>query len=59
VTSSAKLFRNTILEAGTGCELWKFDFEDASKHVPAPNELRFQGFCWLGKYFVELKQMFS
>jgi hypothetical protein len=40
--------------------MWKFDFEDAYKNVPVPiDELRYQGFSWLGKYFVELKQMFG
>ncbi len=40
--------------------MWKFDFVDAYKNVPVPvNDLRLQGFCWLGAYFLELKQMFG
>jgi hypothetical protein len=40
--------------------MWKFDYEDAYKNVPAqPKDLRLQGFCWLGAYFIELKQMFG
>jgi hypothetical protein len=58
--SSARLFGFSILEAGVNCDMWKFDFEDAYKNVPVPlNELRYQGFSWLGKYFIELKQMFG
>ncbi len=58
--SSARLFGFSILEAGLNCNMWKFDFEDAYKNVPVPvNELWYQGFSWLGKYFVELKQMFG
>jgi hypothetical protein len=56
--SSARLFGFSILEAGSNCNMWKFNFEDAYKNVPVPvNELQYQGFSWLGKYFVELKQM--
>ncbi len=60
IMTSAKLFIYSIIEAGSGCEIWKFDFEDAYKNVPARiNELRYQGFNWLGRYFVELKQIFG
>ncbi len=49
--SSARLFGFSILEAGANCNMWKYDFEDAYKNVPVPiNELRYQGFSWLGKY---------
>jgi hypothetical protein len=58
--SSAKLFSFSILECGTGSKMWKFDFVDAYKNVPVPvNDLRLQGFHWLGAYFIELKQMFG
>ncbi len=58
--TSAKLFSYSIIEAGSGCEIWKLDFEDAYKNVPAKiNELRYQGFNWLGRYFVELKKIFG
>jgi hypothetical protein len=58
--TSAKLFSYSILDCGTGCRMWKFDFQDAYKNVPVPlSDLRLQGFRWLGAYFVELKQMFG
>jgi hypothetical protein len=42
IMTSAKLFSYSIIEAGSGCEIWKFDFEDAYKNVPAKiNELRY------------------
>ncbi len=60
VMTSAKLFSYSILECGTGCKLWKFDFQDVYKNVPVPmDDLRLQGFSWLGAYFIELKQMFG
>ncbi len=38
----------------------KFDLEDAYKNVLVPiGELNLQGFSWLGRYFIELKQMFG
>jgi hypothetical protein len=58
--SSAKLFSHSILKCGAGCKMWKFDFVDAYKNVPVPiDDLRLQGFKWLGAFFVELKQMFG
>lgn len=58
--SSAKLFSFSILEAGRNCNMWKFDFEDAYKNIPVPiNQLNVQGFRWLGRFFVELKQIFG
>jgi hypothetical protein len=58
--TSAKLFSYSILEAGVGCKMGKFDLEDAYKNVPVPiGELNLQGFSWLSKYFMELKQMFG
>ncbi len=58
--TSAKNFGFSIIEAGRNCRIGKFDLEDAYKIVPVPiNELNLQGFSWLGRYFVELKQMFG
>ena len=58
--SSAKLFSYSIIEAGKDCLMWKFDFEDAYKNIPIPPEEYYcQGFSWLGRYFVELKQIFG
>ncbi len=55
--TSAKNFGFSILEAGRNCKMGKFDLEDAYKNVPVPiNELMNS---WLGRYFVELKQMFG
>ncbi len=52
--TSAKLFSYSILEAGIGCKMGKFNLEDAYKNVPVPiNELNHQGFFWFGRYFVE------
>ncbi len=47
-------------EAGTGATISKFDMKDAYKNIPAKlDELRLQGFIWLGKFFIELKQTFG
>ncbi len=36
------------------------DMADAYKNVPCPlNDLHLQGFSWLGKFFVELRQIFG
>jgi hypothetical protein len=58
--SSARNFGYSIIEAGPGCTIAKPDIVDAYKNVPAKIEdLRYQGFYWLGKYFIELRQMFG
>jgi hypothetical protein len=58
--SSARLFGYSIVEAGENCSIAKHDMEDAYKNVPAKiDDLRHQGFTWLGKHFVELRQMFG
>jgi hypothetical protein len=58
--TSAKNVSYSILEAGLNSKMGKFDLEDAYKNVPVPiNELNLQGFSWLSRYFVELKQMFG
>ena len=58
--SSAKQFGQAILQAGKGALMSKMDMRDAYKHVPAKVEdLRLQGFQWLGAFFVETQQIFG
>ncbi len=58
--SLARNFGYSIIEAGSGCIIAKPNIVDAYKNVPAKiKDLRYQGFSWLGKYFVELRQMFG
>jgi hypothetical protein len=58
--SSARLFGYALREAGSGATISKFDMKDAYKNIPAKlEELRLQGFIWLGKFFIELKQTFG
>ncbi len=58
--SSAKNFGYSITEAGQNCTIAKHDIVDTYKNVPAKtSELHYQGFTWLGKHFVELRQMFG
>jgi hypothetical protein len=58
--SSARNFGYSIIEAGPNCVMAKPDIVDAYKNVPAKiSDLRYQGFSWLGRYFVELRQMFG
>jgi hypothetical protein len=58
--SSARLFGYSMVEAGKNCSIAKHDIVDAYKNVPAKiDDLRLQGFSWLGKHFVELRQMFG
>jgi hypothetical protein len=58
--SSARLFGYSVQDCGPGARMWKFDMVDAYKTVPAAQEdLRLQGFSWLGYFFVELKKVFG
>jgi len=58
--SSAKQFGQAVLKAGPGAFMSKLDMKDAYKNVPAKLEdLRLQGFHWLGAYFVETQQIFG
>jgi hypothetical protein len=58
--SSARLFGYSVVECGRGAKMSKFDMVDAYKTVPAhSNDLRLQGFTWLGRYFIELKKVFG
>jgi len=58
--SSARQFGQAILQAGQGSIMSKVDMKDAYKLIPAASEdLRLQGFKWLGAYFVETQQIFG
>ena len=58
--SNARRFGFSLREAGRNAKMTKFDLVDAYKNVPAKmSELRLQGFSWLGKYFLELRQIFG
>jgi hypothetical protein len=58
--ATAKQFGQNILDCGKNCTMSKMDLISAYKQVPARvADLRLQGFCWLGKYFVETRQIFG
>jgi hypothetical protein len=58
--SSARLFGYSVQDCGRGARMWKFDMVDAYKTIPAAKQdLRLQGFSWLGRFFVELKKVFG
>ncbi len=58
--SSARQFGYALREVGSKATISKFDMKDAYKNIPAKmEELRLQGFIWLGKFFIELKQTFG
>ena len=58
--STARLFGHAVIDCGRGARMWKYDFTDAYKNIPAhPSDRRLQGFRWLGKYFVETQQVFG
>jgi hypothetical protein len=58
--SSVKQFAKTLSISGKNSLISKLDLVDAYKNVPCQlSELRIQGFCWLGKYFVETQQIFG
>ncbi len=55
---SARCFSYSVVEAGEGGWMCKMDMADAYKNVQCkPEDFRLQGFSWLGKFFVELKQV--
>jgi len=57
---SARCFSYSVAEAGKFAWMAKIDMCDAYKNVPAKIEdLRLQGFAWLGKFFVETRQIFG
>ena len=58
--SSARKFSYSIIKSGRYAVMTKYDMVDAYKTVPAPlSDLRLQGFQWLTRYFVELRQIFG
>ena len=58
--ATAKQFSYAVKEAGKNAIFSKSDIKDAYKLVPAKTEdYRLQGFCWLGKYFVETQETFG
>jgi hypothetical protein len=58
--SSARLFGYSVVDCGVGARMWKYDMVDAYKNIPAAQQdLRLQGFAWLGRFFVELKKVFG
>ena len=57
---TAKSFGFSLMKAGKEAKFSKFDLQDAYKLMPAKREdFRLQGFCWLGKWFVETQQGFG
>ena len=60
IMSSARKFSISILEAGKGAVMSKFDFKNAYKNIPCrPEDQRLQGFEWGGRYFVDSSQFFG
>jgi hypothetical protein len=58
--ASAKKFSQKLLDCGHLAKFSKHDLVAAYKQVPCRTEdLRLQGFCWLGKFFVETRQVFG
>jgi hypothetical protein len=57
---SARCFSYSVFEAGDSAILAKMDMLNAYKNVPCKTEdYRLQGFYWLGKFFVETRQIFG
>jgi hypothetical protein len=57
---SARCFSYSVIDAGDSCYMAKMDMQNAYKNVPCkPNDYRLQGFHWLGKYFIETRQIFG
>jgi hypothetical protein len=58
--STARTFGYSVADCGPGARMWKWDQVDAYKNVPARLEdLKYQGFAWLNRYFVETQQAFG
>ena len=58
--TSARKFSLSILEAGKGAIMSKFDFKNAYKNIPCkPEDLHLQGFEWGGRFFVDSSQFFG
>jgi len=57
---SSRCFSYSVVHAGEGGIMAKMDMMNAYKNVPCiPSEFRLQGFHWLGKYFIETRQIFG
>jgi hypothetical protein len=58
--ATAHKFAYAVRDAGLGAIMSKFDAKDAYKLIPAQvKDFPAQGFAWLGKYFIEKKQIFG
>jgi hypothetical protein len=58
--ASAKKFGKNLLECGVNATMSKHDLVAAYKQVPCKiKDLRLQGFSWLGRFFVETRQVFG
>ena len=58
--SSARQFGYSVAKAGKNAKMSKFDLTDAYKNIPCKEgDLRLQGFCWLGKFFIEKRMIFG
>jgi hypothetical protein len=58
--ATAHKFAYAVRDAGLGALMSKFDAKDAYKLIPAPvKDYPAQGFAWLGKFFIEKKQIFG
>ena len=58
--SSARQFGYSMVKAGKNSRMSKFDLTDAYKNIPCKEEdLRLQGFFWLGKFFIEKRMIFG
>ena len=57
---SARCYSYSVIDAGKSCYIAKMDMVNAYKNVPCtPTEYRLQGIHWLGKFFVETRQIFG
>ncbi len=58
--ASAKKFSQALLDCGQKAKMSKHDLVAAYKQVPCRvSNLTLQGFPWLGKFFVETRQVFK
>jgi hypothetical protein len=58
--ATAKSFSYSVLKAGVGSKMSKFDLKDAYKIVPVKKEdWKYQGFKWLNRYFFETQLIFG
>ena len=56
---AARKFGYSVAKAGRKARMSKFDLTDAYKYIPCKKEdLRLQGFFWLGKFFIEKRMIF-